>query len=122
MCHLDDLEGSYVDVNTINLHSNEFGSKTVEYTRERGLVPKKYQFCFPKSIKIIGRSSNGDRDNEFFEVVITRDFGRLVVTYFPENILIETGDIPGQNKRKLCKILKGTIIGDRKFISVNRKR
>lgn len=122
MSDLMDLGDSYVNFTTNNLlhFSHEYFFQGIRKgISEKVYSKNKYRFRFPKSIKIVKRYK-GCYDRDFYaEKVITETFGGLLITYFQENILIEVED-NNVDKLKLCRLLKGTIIGDNKFINVAR--
>lgn len=118
---LMDLEDPYINVDTTNyLHfSRERFLSRSKGASEKLYKKDKYRFRFPESIEIIKRYWGYYNYNFCIEVVIAETFGRLIITYFQENILIEVED-NNVDKLKLCRLLKGTIIGDNKFINVAR--
>lgn len=75
---------------------------------------------FPRSIQIIKRYIE-ERYSDFVEVVYTVEYGVLHLIYFDENVLIDfSGDYKPGNREKLRVAMSGKIIGDNKFISVDR--
>lgn len=82
---------------------------------------------FPKTIHIIKRCYE-ERFGGFIESVYTIEYGILHLMYFDENVLIEFSktfrSLENDNidvlREKLRTVLSGKIIGDNKFISVDR--
>lgn len=82
---------------------------------------------FPKTIHIIKRCYE-ERFGGFIESVYTVKYGILHLMYFDENVLIEFSktfrSLENDNidvlREKLRTVLSGKIIGDNKFISVDR--
>ena len=106
--------------------SNEVTSSTVNVS-ERFLNKQKKKriklLRFPKTIQV---RCYEERFGGFVESVYTIEYGILHLMYFDENVLIEFSktfrsledDI--MMREKLRTVLSGKIIGDNKFISVDR--
>lgn len=81
---------------------------------------------FPKTIQVVKRCYE-ERFGGFVESVYTIEYGILHLMYFDENVLIEFSktfrsleDDIDMMREKLRTVLSGKIIGDNKFISVDR--
>lgn len=81
---------------------------------------------FPKTIQVVKRCYE-ERFGGFVESVYTIEYGILHLMYFNENVLIEFSktfrsleDDIDMMREKLRTVLSGKIIGDNKFISVDR--
>lgn len=110
--------------------SKEVTSSTVNVS-ERFLNKQKKKriklLRFPKTIHIIKRCYE-ERFGGFIESVYTIEYGILHLMYFDENVLIEFSktfrSLENDNidvlREKLRTVLSGKIIGDNKFISVDR--
>lgn len=108
--------------------SKEVTSSTVNVS-ERFLNKQKKKriklLRFPKTIQVVKRCYE-ERFGGFVEVY-TIEYGILHLMYFDENVLIEFSktfrsleDDIDMMREKLRTVLSGKIIGDNKFISVDR--
>lgn len=110
--------------------SKEVTSSTVNVS-ERFLNKQKKKriklLRFPKTIQVVKRCYE-ERFGGFVESVYTIEYGILHLMYFDENVLIEFSktfrSLENDNidvlREKLRTVLSGKIIGDNKFISVDR--
>lgn len=110
--------------------SKEVTSSTVNVS-ERFLNKQKKKriklLRFPKTIQVVKRCYE-ERFGGFIESVYTIEYGILHLMYFDENVLIEFSktfrSLENDNidvlREKLRTVLSGKIIGDNKFISVDR--
>lgn len=110
--------------------SKEVTSSTVNVS-ERFLNKQKKKriklLRFPKTIQVVKRCYE-ERFGGFVESVYTIEYGILYLMYFDENVLIEFSktfrSLENDNidvlREKLRTVLSGKIIGDNKFISVDR--
>jgi hypothetical protein len=110
--------------------SKEVTSSTVNVS-ERFLNKQKKKriklLRFPKTIQVVKRCYE-KRFGGFVESVYTIEYGILHLMYFDENVLIEFSktfrSLENDNidvlREKLRTVLSGKIIGDNKFISVDR--
>lgn len=109
--------------------SKEVTSSTVNVS-ERFLNKQKKKriklLRFPKTIQVVKRCYE-ERFGGFVESVYTIEYGILHLMYLDENVLIEFSktfrsleDDIDMMREKLRTVLSGKIIGDNKFISVDR--
>lgn len=110
--------------------SKEVTSSTVNVSKRFLNKQKKKRIKllrFPKTIQVVKRCYE-ERFGGFIESVYTIEYGILHLMYFDENVLIEFSktfrSLENDNidvlREKLRTVLSGKIIGDNKFISVDR--
>lgn len=110
--------------------SKEVTSSTVNVSKRFLNKQKKKRIKllrFPKTIQVVKRCYE-ERFGGFVESVYTIEYGILHLMYFDENVLIEFSktfrSLENDNidvlREKLRTVLSGKIIGDNKFISVDR--